>query len=61
MILALKIYFGIGIFFYFYLFAKQLIPVINMAQVITTAVKYTVLWPYYIFKFKDILKDLFKK
>ena len=61
MLLYLKIYFVIGFFFYFYLFSKQLIPVINAVQAFTTAIKYTLLWPYYVFKFKDIFKDLFKK
>lgn len=52
----LKIYFAIGILFYFYLFSKQLIPVINFIQVFATAIKYTLFWPYYLIKFKDLLK-----
>lgn len=52
----LKIYISIGIIFYFYLFAKQLIVFNNISQLLPQVFKYTLGWPYYIIKIKDILK-----
>lgn len=51
----LKIYIFLGFMFYFYLFAKQLIPVINIIQAFSTAIKYVLFWPYYLIKLKDLL------
>lgn len=54
----IKAYILIGIIFYFYLFSKNLISFNSLQDLISKVLKHVVGWPYYLFKYKDIFKDL---